>query len=294
MKKNNWVKIFFIIISRDDETNQAESVYDCHQQCKQNPKCKRFYYVRDPSAVANTLSTINEIAQDSRNRGNSVSDLTGTSTNEAKTVADAINANSGVHGANADAFNNVSSVQKGTFNMGATFTINGDTVELATSYAGLVSNINQSVSGINAELNGDNTITLSNTTGSAIVIAGSSASDVGFTAGTYTGFVSLTNIDGSAVKIEAGSEKNGYSNGLGTIADLAALGFNEISDGKTIETDTVSGTALSANDKAIGRVIPVASTDITNCLRLIMLLVSRDDCSLIYLSIFLSFIFPPH
>ena len=59
---------------------------------------------------------------------NFTSDLTGTSTNEAKTVADAINANSGVHGANADAFNNVSSVQKGTFNMSATFTINGDTV----------------------------------------------------------------------------------------------------------------------------------------------------------------------
>ena len=183
------------------------------------------------------------------------SDLTGTSTNEAKTVADAINANSGVHGANADAFNNVTSDQKGTFNMGSTFTINGDTVELATSYAGLVSNINQSVSGINAELNGDNTITLSNTTGSAIVIAGSSASDVGFTAGTYTGFVSLTNIDGSAVKIEAGSEKNGYSNGLGTIADLAALGFNEISDGKTVETDTVSGTALSANEMKINNVL---------------------------------------
>ncbi len=189
------------------------------------------------------------------------SDLTGTSTNEAKTVADAINANSGVHGANADAFNNVTSDQKGTFNMGSTFTINGDTVELATSYAGLVSNINQSVSGINAELNGDNTITLSNTTGSAIVIAGSSASDVGFTAGTYTGFVSLTNIDGSAVKIEAGSEKNGYSNGLGTIADLAALGFNEISDGKTIETDTVSGTALSANEMKINDVLIESSVN---------------------------------
>jgi flagellin len=189
------------------------------------------------------------------------SDLTGTSTNEAKTVADAINANSGVHGANADAFNNVTSDQKGTFNMGSTFTINGDTVELATSYAGLVSNINQSVSGINAELNGDNTITLSNTTGSAIVIAGASASDVGFTAGTYTGFVSLTNIDGSAVKIEAGSEKNGYTNGLGTIADLAALGFNEISDGKTIETDTVSGTALSANEMKINNVLLGSSTN---------------------------------
>ena len=44
--------------------------------------------------------------------------------------------------------------------------------------------------------------------------------------------------------IEAGSEKNGYNNGMGTIADLNALGFNELSDGKTVETATVSGTAL--------------------------------------------------
>ena len=192
---------------------------------------------------------------------NFTSDLTGTSTNEAKTVADAINVNAGVHGANADAFNNVQSVQKGTFNMSATFTINGDTVELATSYAGLVANINQSVSGINADLQSDNTISLSNTTGEAIVIAGSSSSDVGFTAGTYTGFVSLTNIDGSAVRIEAGSEKNGYTNGLGTISDVSALGFNELSDGKTIETDTVSGTALSANEMKINDVLIAGSAN---------------------------------
>ena len=183
------------------------------------------------------------------------SDLTATATNEAKTLADAVNVNSGVHGANANAFNNVQSDQKGTFNMSATFTINSDTVELATSYEGVVTNINQSVSGINATLNSDNTISLSNTTGEAIVIAGSSSSDVGFTAGTYTGFVSLTNIDGSAVKIEAGSSTNGYTSGQGTIADVAALGFNELSDGKTIETDTVSGTTLSANEMKINDVL---------------------------------------
>ena len=183
------------------------------------------------------------------------SDLTATATNEAKTLADAVNANSGVHGANANAFNNVQSVQKGTFNMSATFTINTDTVELATSYEGIVTNINQSVSGVNATLNSDNTISLSNTTGEAIVIAGASSSDVGFTAGTFSGMVSLTNINGSAVKIEAGSEKNGYTNGQGTIADVAALGFNELSDGSTIETDTVSGASLSANEMRINDVL---------------------------------------
>tara|TARA_X000000950_G_scaffold65785_1_gene80937 strand:+ start:6030 stop:9323 length:3294 start_codon:yes stop_codon:yes gene_type:complete len=181
-------------------------------------------------------------------------DLTA-SVNEAKLVADAINANTGQHGANADAFNSLTSDAKGTFSMSATFTINGDTVALATSYSDLVSKINQAVSGINATLNPDNTVTLDNTTGEAIVIAGSSSSDVGFAAGTYTGFVSLTNIDGSAVKIEAGSEQNGYDNGQGTIADLAAFGFNELSDGKTVETAAVSGTSLSANEIKLNGVL---------------------------------------
>ena len=182
-------------------------------------------------------------------------DLTVSTTNEAKTLADAINLNTGVHLANADAFNSVSSVQKGTFNMSATFTVNTDTVELATSYSGLVSNINQSVSGVNATLNADNTITLANTTGEAIVIAGTSSADVGFTAGTYAGMVTLTNLDSSNVKIEAGSAKNGYTGGLGTLADVNALGFNELSDGKTVETNTVSGTALSANEVKINDVL---------------------------------------
>jgi flagellin len=189
------------------------------------------------------------------------SDLTGSTTNEAKSVADAINANTGQHGANADAFNSLTSDPKGTFSMSATFTINGDTVALATSYSDLVTNINQSVSGINATLNADNTMTLNNTTGESIVIVGSSSADVGFTAGTYTGFVSLTNIDGTSVKIEAGNEKNGYDNGQGTIGDLSALGFNELSDGKTVETATVSGTALSANELKLNDVLIGSSSN---------------------------------
>ena len=123
----------------------------------------------------------------------------------------------------------------------------------------MTANINEAVSGINAALNADNTITLSNKTGEAIIIAGSAASDVGFTAGTYTGFVSLKNLDGSAVRIEAGSEVNGYADGLGTIGDVNSLGFNETSSGSILETDTVSGTALSANEIKINDVLIGAS-----------------------------------
>ena len=142
----------------------------------------------------------------------------------AKTLATAINGNTGVHGAEANAFNTLTSQAKGTFNQTSTFAINSNTVAIASSYQGLVDNINESVSGVEAVLNGDNTITLSNKTGSEIVIAeissNTGAVDSGFTVGTYTGMIALTNLDGSNVKIEAGSVNNGYANGTGTIADV--------------------------------------------------------------------------
>ena len=61
----------------------------------------------------------------------------------AKTIATAINANTGVHGAVADAFNTLTSASKGDYNQTAKFLINSNTVELASSYAGLVDNITE-------------------------------------------------------------------------------------------------------------------------------------------------------
>ena len=179
--------------------------------------------------------------------------LSATTTNTAKGYADALNLNTGTHGAEANAFNTLTSAAMGTFNMTATFTINGETVALASSYAELTKNINEAVSGIEAKLNSDNTITLSNTTGDDIIVAGSSAA-VGFAAGTYTGFVELQNLDGSQVTIEAGSATNGYTNGTGTFADVTSLGFNEFSKAGVLEGNTVSGTALTANQVKINDV----------------------------------------
>ena len=181
-------------------------------------------------------------------------DLSGSTANEAKSIADAINLNTAVHGAVANAFNELTSSAVGDFKMTTTFTLDGNgtthTVAIANSYQELVDNINETVPSMTAVLNQDNTITLSNTTGSQINIGNQQgATDVGFVQNsTYTGFISLTNNDGSAVKIEAGSEANGYVNGVGTIADVNAFGFNEVSDGKTVETDVVSGTALVAGE----------------------------------------------
>jgi len=179
--------------------------------------------------------------------------LNATTTNTAKGYADAINLNTGVHGAEANAFNTLTSAAMGSFNMTATFSINGETVALASSYSELSDNINEAVSGIEAKLNSDNTITLSNTTGDDIIVASASAA-VGFTAGTYSGFVELKNLDSSQVTIEAGSANNGYTNGTGTMADISSLGFNEFSKAGVLESNTVSGTALTANEIKINDV----------------------------------------
>ena len=180
-------------------------------------------------------------------------DLQATTVNTAKSYADAINLNTGTHGAEANAFNTLTSKAMGTFNMTQTFTINDLTVALASSYAELTQNINEAISGVEAKLNSDNTITLSNTTGADIEM-GANASTVGFTQGTYAGFVELKNLDGSQVTIEAGSATNGYTNGTGTMADVNSLGFNEFSKAGVLEGNTVSGTALVANEIKINDV----------------------------------------
>jgi flagellin len=183
-------------------------------------------------------------------------DLSGAAVNTAGSLATAINANTGVHGAEANAFNSLTAKDMGTFNMTQTFTINSATVALASSLSGLVDNINESVSGIEAVLNSaDNNFTLKNTTGNDIIVASNSAA-IGLTAGTYTGFIELSNLDGSGVRIEAETVENGYSSSsAGTIADVQLLGFNEFSVPGELETDAVSGTALNASEIKINDVL---------------------------------------
>ena len=177
------------------------------------------------------------------------------STEAAGAVADAINLNTGVHGAVATAFNEVTSSVKATFAQTATFTINAQTIGIATSFEALVADINLQVNGVQARLNSDTSITLFNDDGGEIIIAGTGAVDVGFVAETYEGFVTLENLDGSAVSIEAGSAQNGYPSttsvdtAAGTSADVATFNFNETSkDGKSIESNAVSTNKLFDTD----------------------------------------------
>ena len=81
--------------------------------------------------------------------------------NTAKALVTAINANSNVHGATATGFNKLTTAAKSTLTMSNTFTVNGDLISVQTSLSDLVIELNQEASGVTANLNSDNTITLS-------------------------------------------------------------------------------------------------------------------------------------
>ena len=174
------------------------------------------------------------------------SDLT-TGNNTAKELVTAINANSNSHGATATGFNKLTSAAKSSLSMSNTFTINTNVISVQTNLENLVTEINQEAAGVTATLNSDNTITLSNTTGNDIVIGGNAPTDAGFTAGTYLGYIKLTNVDGTFVKIEAMTKANGYVSNSGNIDDLARFGFNEVDSSTVIRSNLVSTNALTAS-----------------------------------------------
>ena len=200
------------------------------------------------------------------NGQNWVSDFVGdlsASTEVAGAVAEAINKNSGVHGAVATAFNTLTSNVQGSFVMNGVFEINGETITVQTSKENLVAEINLKADGVVASLNSDDTITLSNTDGGQIIIAnsGGGAVDVGFTAATYEGYMTLENIDGSAVVIEAGNQANGYvstDTAAGLISDLRIVGMNQTTkDGLGI----VSGVTTSITDLTKANALKLLRTD---------------------------------
>ena len=178
--------------------------------------------------------------------------------NTASALVTAINANSNSHGATATGFNKLTSAAKSSLSMSNSFTVNTNIISVQTSLEDLVTEINQEAAGVTATLNSDNTITLSNTTGNDIVIAGNAPTDAGFTSGTYLGYIKLENVDGTFVKIEAMTKANGYASNAGNIDDLARFGFNEVDSSTVIRSDLVSTNALTAshdiniNDVAVG------------------------------------------
>jgi len=157
-------------------------------------------------------------------------------TASASELASNINDNTGSHGVVATAYNvvrgflpTVSSFAEGDLD------INGATVSASQSVEELVNNINLDVADVTATLEKDGTITLSNNTGKDITIGGTTPLKAGFSdtggldgAGTYTGYVALKSVDGSAISLEVRNASNGFLGGEGSLDDLARMGFNEV------------------------------------------------------------------
>ena len=132
-------------------------------------------------------------------------------------------------------------------------------ISASDSMEELVSNINNETGGVvQASLNSDGKLVLSNDTGATITVLDGSASATSYDGGSgffvtelaYGGFIKLDSDDGNPVRIEKG---NLHATSPGLDADLAALGFRET----TAETDddayTVTGIALTDTSTAWGQ-----------------------------------------
>jgi len=167
----------------------------------------------------------------------------------ASSLASAINTNVGNHRIKATAFNELSgAAPTATVFAAGDLTINGDSVAAASSIEELVVNINRDAAGITAVLKDDGTISLSNDTGANILIAGTTPSKAGFTAGTYAGYVTMENMDGGDITVQAKNSANGYVGGAGTLADIQLMGLNESADGISYTGKMVSTSAISVSD----------------------------------------------
>ena len=202
-----------------------------------------------------TLGATNSVAVDAikLNGQNFLSTTMGNNStvkNAAEAIATAINLNTHVHGVVADGFNKVVGGEMGPdFTMTAAFTITTDTVAVVISQQDsmddLAHEITQQVADVTASVGANNSLILENTTGDAIII-GAGGNEIGFTEGQFEGMVSLTNVDGSAVKVELGTERNGYvAAATATGANAALFGLNEnlgagITKGFAVTTSTLA------------------------------------------------------
>ena len=188
--------------------------------------------------------------------------LVGTS-NAAELLANAINNNTLNHGAVATAFNKVVGAEMGSsFTMTNSFSVGGITIGVKGTMQEVVDEINESVAGVVATLGNNNSLILSNNDGGQIIVAGNAPGSVGLTADTYEGFYSLSNVDGSDVKIELGNLANGYVQAAtATPTSLGSYGLNETNGeghtkGIAVTTDILSRTdQIKINDVLVGATI---------------------------------------
>ena len=183
--------------------------------------------------------------------------------NNAFKLAAAVNANVGQTHVTATAYNTVTgSASTATSFAAGGLVIDGAAIGAASSMSDLVNIINRDAPGVTAVLNQDGTIGLSNNTGNDITVAGTSPQAAGLTTGNYTGYLSLSNLDGTAISVQAKNAATGYVGGAGTLAEVQSLGLNQTSDGSSFTSGQVSAIALGlADDVRVNGVKVGASSD---------------------------------
>ena len=172
---------------------------------------------------------------------------------QAKALEVKINENTGEHGVVARAFNEI---KAGTTSYrAADVAINGTTVKSRATKEDFVAAVNDEVVGVNAKIDSDGFVVLSNTDGDNIAFTGGGGLTVlGIANDVYGGFVELTATNGKPITIQAGNSENGFSGLAGTTADVDNIGFNETElatqgEGVTVRGSTrVSNSQLTATD----------------------------------------------
>lgn len=121
-------------------------------------------------------------------------------------------------------------------------TINGDQVASSANINQLVDNINRDVGGIVASVDANGQLLLSNDTGQDIVVDNqSNEQGTGLINDTYKGVIRLVNTDRQDITITL--------NDNGQQSDLDALGLTSMQGGYLLQSQTVSGNAVTAADK---------------------------------------------
>jgi flagellin len=170
---------------------------------------------------------------------------------QAKALEVKINENTGAHGVVARAFNEIKAAT--TSYTAADVIINGTTVKSRATKEDFVDAVNDEVTGINAKIDTDGFVVLSNTDGDQIAFTGGGGLTVlGIANDVYGGFVELTSVDNKPITIQAGNSENGYAGLSGTTGDLDNIGLNEVVNASNGVGVTVRGSSAVSNSQLTG------------------------------------------
>ena len=164
-----------------------------------------------------------------------------TGANRAVLMETAVNAISGISGVTASAYNVLEGVGNQT-GVTSTLQINSVTINPTGSMAELVDVINRDVPGVVASIANNGALSLSNDTGTDIVI-NAGGSEVGMVDDTYRGYLALTSSDQSPIELGTGTATSANATQVQQFGFNLATGSDNITGGEI---------ALAPNDEILG------------------------------------------